>query len=132
MIGSFLVNDLLKRLTEYEQVLHQADVRKNAAELTELLHEDFFEIGGSGNSYDRAAIIAALQSENPPKVWSQDYELKMISEQIALLIYKAAHFSADGTLMNHSFRSSLWRLECEKWRMVFHQGTPTTHFIKVE
>ncbi|MGL6040264.1 MAG: DUF4440 domain-containing protein, partial [Deefgea sp.] len=124
------MNDLLKRLTEYEQVLHQADVRKNAAELAELLHEDFFEIGGSGHSYDRAAIIDALQSETTTQVWSQDYELKMMNKQIALLIYKSAHFSANGTLMNHSFRSSLWRLECEKWRMVFHQGTPTTPFIK--
>jgi hypothetical protein len=125
-------NLLFEQLKQDEQKLHQADARKNENVLTDLLHEDFFEIGGSGNSYDRAAIIAALQSENSAKVWSQDYELKMISEQIALLIYKAAHFAADGTLMNHSFRSSLWRFECEKWRMVFHQGTPTPPFIQVE
>ncbi|WP_027468534.1 nuclear transport factor 2 family protein [Deefgea rivuli] len=126
------MNDLLKQLIAYEQVLHQADVRKNAAQLAELLHADFFEIGGSGNSYDRAAIIQALQSENPAKVWSQDYELKMISDQVALLIYKAAHFAADGTLVRHSLRSSLWRFELEKWSMIFHQGTPTAPFVQVE
>ena len=122
--------DLLQRLKQYEIDLHRSDLRKNHQQLCALLHHDFLEIGRSGQIYDRNAIILALANEAPYQVWSQDYELKIISVDVALLTYHAAKLRTDGLLENCSVRSSLWKFEKEQWKMIFHQGTALDGFEK--
>ncbi|QZA80909.1 nuclear transport factor 2 family protein [Deefgea piscis] len=121
---------LLQKLKKYEIDLHRSEPRKNHQQLCALLHHDFLEIGRSGQTYDRNAIILALENEAPYQVWSQDYVLKIMSVDVALLTYKAAKLRTDGQLENCSIRSSLWKLEREQWKMIFHQGTALDGFEK--
>jgi hypothetical protein len=64
-------DDLLQHLRELEVALHQPDLRRDPAQLNQLLHEPFAEFGRSGRSYNRADILEFLRIEVPPgPVWS--------------------------------------------------------------
>lgn len=114
-------NDLAAHLRQLEQRLHDPQVRGSVFLTGELLDEDFTEIGSSGQAYGRADTIAALAAEvgqvGSP-IHSEKYQLKRLSETVALLTYETA---GEGRRV---LRSSIWRRTDGHWRMVFHQGTP--------
>lgn len=116
-----------------ETRLHLPKVRADIAQLEELLHADFFEIGRSGTSYHRNDIIAQLLGhKNHAVIWAQDFVLSMPAYSVALLVYKSAHLGADGELTLHAQRSSMWQYDELGWQLRFHQGTPTAAFAKNE
>jgi len=122
---------LLQTLRALEVALHQPSVRRDREKLDQLLHPKFREFGRSGCEHDRADILRELSSElQPAQVWSQDFAIEPLAQGCALLTYRSAHISADGTLEGHTNRSSVWQLSAEGWRMLFHQGTPTAPFEK--
>ena len=122
---------LLETLRALEVALHQQSVRRDRKQLEQLLHPDFREFGRSGRAYDRAELLAGLPQElQPDQVWSQDYALQPLAAGSALLTYRSARVTAEGTLESYTNRSSVWQLTSEGWRMLFHQGTPTAPFEK--
>ena len=125
---------LLETLRALEVALHQPSVRRDRRQLEQLLHPDFREFGRSGRAYDRAEVLELLaglpQEPRPDQVWSQDFTLQPLAAGSALLTYRSARVTADGTLERHTNRSSVWQLTSEGWRMLFHQGTPTAPFAK--
>ncbi|HEY5543688.1 MAG TPA: DUF4440 domain-containing protein [Candidatus Binatia bacterium] len=124
-------DDLLHHLRELEVALHQPDLRYDPARLDQLLHESFAEFGRSGRCYTRADIVKLLELEAiPGSVWSQDFAVIEIAEDIALLTYKSAYVDANGELRRHTLRSSLWQRTARGWQIRFHQGTPTDDFTK--
>ena len=127
---------LLADLIELEVLLHQAEVRTNRETLDALLHEDFLEFGRSGIRYSKAEILEELLAEGEStensSIWSQEFELSLLSPSIALLTYKSASLKQDGCLSRYSLRSSIWELTASAWQMRFHQGTATDAFIKSE
>jgi hypothetical protein len=112
-----MADDLAAHLIELELRLQSPSIRKDAQAIAELLSEDFREFGASGRVWDRAAILAELAAETPYQVTSENFECRLLSSELALLTYVATN-PHRGTL-----RASLWRLEGEKWRVFFHQGT---------
>jgi hypothetical protein len=120
---------LLETLRTLEVELHQPTVRDQTARLAELLHPEFREYGRSGASYTRADILEKLPSEpGTTMVWSQDFEVVQLTDEIALLTYRSAHIGEGGSLHHHANRSSLWQRTGTGWMMRFHQGTPTFAF----
>ena len=114
-------NDLAAHLRELEERLHDPKVRGCAFLTGELLDEDFSEFGSSGQAYGRAETIAAMVTEAGqagPPVRSENYQLKRLSETVALLTCETADE------YRRVLRSSIWRRTNGHWRMVFHQGTP--------
>ena len=108
-------------LRELEERLHDPKVRGSAFSTGELLDADFTEIGSSGQAHGRADTIDALVAEAAlagPPVRSENYQLKRLSETVALLTYETA------TEHRRFLRSSIWRRTNGVWRMAFHQGTP--------
>lgn len=108
-------------LEALERELLVPGVRKSAR-VEALLAEDFVEFGSSGRTYAKADIIAALRDETPTAITATDFRLRMLTPDIALLTYRSWRHATPAA---HALRSSLWRREGERWRMVFHQGTPT-------
>jgi hypothetical protein len=104
-------------LIELELRLQVSTTRKDAAALAELLCEDFREFGASGRIWDRASIIAELSAEAPHQIISENFECQRLSSELALLTYVCR------TPTRRTLRSSLWRLEGDSWRALFHQGT---------
>jgi hypothetical protein len=47
-----------------------------------------------------------------------------LGSEIALLTYRSAHLLPDGSLTDHTLRSSLWSCSEVGWQLRFHQGTP--------
>jgi hypothetical protein len=110
-------DELTAHLIALELSLQDSSVRKDPTAIGELLSEDFREFGASGRVWDRATILETLSAEPPYPITSENFECQRLSSDLALLTYIAAN-PARKTL-----RSSLWRLEGDRWRVLFHQGT---------
>jgi len=117
-----MTKDLLNLLVDLERNLHRKSIRRSKEKLNELLHDDFEEIGASGRTYNKDQIIEELQNEMPFTINASDFELRIFSEDIAQLKYKTKN-TARNNLMRTTLRSSIWKNEGSKWKMVFHQGT---------
>ncbi len=118
---------LLAEIQALEVELHHPGARCDVARLSQLLHEDFHEVGRSGQAYDRATVMRFLsgQSSSPPVV-SSDFALCVLGPGVALLTYRSAHRRPDGGLENHTLRSSVWvqAAGTGHWQVRYHQGTP--------
>lgn len=131
-----LSEPVLTVLQALECELHQPEVRRDRRRLAELIHPDFVEFGRSGRVYTQSEILEHLPSEaQAGKVYAQDFAVRFLSEDVALLTYQSAHVKhsdvpSAGTLERHTLRSSVWRLEAAGWKIVFHQGTPTEAFVQ--
>jgi hypothetical protein len=119
------MNSLLSVIQALEVELHHSGTRTNATRLEQLLHEHFYEVGRSGNEYDRAAVVRVLsQQEEAPPTLSDNFAVHEPSPGVGLLTYRSADVQKDGSLSRHTLRSSLWVREEGRWQMRYHQGTP--------
>jgi len=120
---------LLETLRSLEIALHQPEVRRDRVRLNALLHARYREFGRSGRIYTRPEVLDEFSAQPQTyKVWSQDYRVEALGEDMALLTYESAHVCDDGSLERHTIRSSLWVRTENGWQMLFHQGTPTEPF----
>lgn len=117
-------------LIEQEIALHQYEIRQNLNEVQRLLHSSFKEVGRSGRSFDYAAIIEMLQSEEPADgyIHSQEFECIALEPSVQLLLYKSAWISKTGAISAYTKRSSIWVFTGQCWQMKYHQGTPCEAF----
>ncbi len=112
-----MADELEAHLIELELRLQQLSTRKDPEAVAALLSEDFREFGASGRIWDRATIIAELSAETPYEIINENFQCQQLSKELALLTYTAR------TPSRRTLRSSLWRLEQGRWRVLFHQGT---------
>ena len=123
------MDDLLELLRSAELALQQPSTRNDASKIEALLHESFIEIGRSGASYDRAATISLLTSEEMSgRIVSQDFSLTSLGSDVALLTYCSAIIDDSEEIHSYALRSSIWTHTPDGWRLRFHQGTPTEAF----
>ncbi|WP_371656425.1 MULTISPECIES: DUF4440 domain-containing protein [unclassified Streptomyces] len=106
---------------EGELRLLDPEVRASPDRVLELLDPEFTEIGASGNRWDVASILTvtgdgAVSPESPVNV--DEMSGVVLAPGIVHLTYLTDHQG------RRAWRSSLWRLTEEGWRMYFHQGTP--------
>ena len=111
-------------LLKLEGALHLREVRSSAAQLEELLDDDFRELGVSGIEWTRPAIVEALRDEAFSKRTISDFRVQRMAPDVALVTYRAHRAAIPERPAADSLRSSLWRLRRGRWRMTFHQGTP--------
>jgi len=104
-----------------ERRLMRPKVRRSAAELKQLLAEDFVEFGSSGRRCDRDGIIASLAREETAERSIEDFSAREIAQEAVLVTYVAVRRVRGETA--HSLRSSIWRKTADRWQMIFHQGT---------
>ena len=100
-----------------------ADVRRSRARLEELIAPDFVEFGSSGRTYDAAAAMTAVLTDESPSIRIEDLKVRMLSEFIALVTYQSAIDRPAGDPVI-ARRSSIWRRDDGIWRIAFHQSTP--------
>lgn len=113
------IEGVLRRL---EESLLRADFRKSTENVAALFAEDFIEFGSSGRVYNKAQIIEALENETPAQMTLTDFSAKRLSPDVFLVTYRATRHGSRETPPAHSLRSSIWKREGGRWRMVFHQG----------
>jgi len=101
-----------------EERLLVPSVRASPAEVAMLLADEFIEFGSSGRIYDKQEIIRLLQQEQGgTQCTLADFSARKLAADVALVTYRVVE--------SRTIRSSIWRLEDGRWRMVFHQGTKT-------
>jgi hypothetical protein len=100
---------LFEELRNLEPELHTIEARRNRQRMETLLHPDFVEFGPSGRWYTRADILNEFGPTSVlPAVRSENFDLAVLAEGIALLTYVSAHEDADGKQSRHTLRSSVW------------------------
>ena len=93
------------------------------ARLNLLLANGFEEIAASGVRFGKAHVLQRLPEEQAPWVEAFDFEVRLLSKDLAQVLYKAKLRKAGEMQTKLSLRSSLWQLNSLGWQMVFHQGT---------
>jgi len=115
---------LAAELEALERALHAPQVRADRERLAALLDEDFSEIGSSGQCYGRDAALQELPLERAQVlIESEQYAVWLLAEGRPQVRYRS-RYHVDGQAQRWVLRSSLWRRHGQRWRVVFHQGTP--------
>ncbi|HFF3758563.1 DUF4440 domain-containing protein [Stenotrophomonas forensis] len=115
---------LAAELEALERALHAPPVRADRERLAALLDEDFSEIGSSGQCYGRAAALAEIPLERTQVlIESEQFAVRLLADGLAQVRYRS-RYHVDGQAQRWVLRSSLWRRHRQRWRMLFHQGTP--------
>ena len=106
--------------------LFDPTVRRSPDAVAALLADDFREFGRSGGVHDREDVIRSLAAERPdrPGLTASGYALTILAHGVCLLTYRTVR-RGNGAPDRHTLRSSIWTLTGGRWRMTFHQGTPT-------
>lgn len=102
-----------------ERRLLEPGVRADPAATSELLDDDFAEIGQTGTARTRSAVIEALAAEQSrgPVVEASGWGVREVGPNLALVEYQ----STRGGI--RARRTTLWRRRDGVWRAVAHQGT---------
>ena len=106
-------------MLKLEEMLLKPEIRTSEKELSNLLADNFFEFGSSGRVWSKKDGLGA-NGIGVVKMKLSDFEIHQLSGEIVLTTYRI--FNEEK--MQHSLRSSIWKFENTKWRMIFHQGTP--------
>ncbi|MEH1946071.1 MAG: DUF4440 domain-containing protein [Nostoc sp.] len=122
MKADYLEESLLREL---EERLLQPDFRKSAKDITDLLADEFIEFGSSGRVFNKQQIIESLQNE-PIQSLAQrlitEFKTLVLATGVVLVTYRIVRHISDEQPV-HSLRSSIWKLNNDRWKIIFHQGT---------
>lgn len=114
---------LFKHLIALELQLLHPEARRNLELLNTLLANRFEEIASSGVRFNKAHVLQRLPEEQAPSVETFDFEVRLLSADLAQVLYKAKIRKSGEMQSKLSLRSSLWQLNSLGWQMLFHQGT---------
>lgn len=86
--------------------------------INSLISDYFYEFGSSGKIWRKSDLFKLLPLQESFKGMIEDFRVLALSSMVFLATYKLSR--AEKT----SLRSSIWKLENDSWRIVFHQSTP--------
>lgn len=107
---------LLEQIRELEEQLLTPAVRASPEALDALVSDQFSEFGSSGRTYTKPDVIAQMLATPNVTLSVTNFQVLALTADVALATYRTSG----------SLRSSIWRREGEDWRIVFHQGTPSS------
>lgn len=119
-----LTDEIAAELKHLEETLLNPAVRRSRARLDALLADDFLEVGASGRTYDKSAILGMTDKAYDGQLSLHEFSATALAPSIALVRYRSLLRRADGR-ESHALRCSVWSLTEKGWKLVFHQGTPT-------
>lgn len=123
------MKDLKSTLIELEERLFQPNVRSSSAVLTALISDDFTEVNASGIRFGKSDVLKRLPTEVAPEITARDYELRLLGQDCAQLLYKSKVLRVEQQSPAYSHRCSIWRRsESGQWQMIYHQGTACVPF----
>jgi len=91
-------------------------------EFEQILDDEFIEFGTSGKKYNKVDQLNAIGKDAElTEVFFDvvDFQEKNVSDDVILATYKTINKLTKQEVL----RSSLWRLNGDKWQLLFHQGT---------
>jgi len=115
---------LAEHLRRLEAELVSPEVWRSREELEARMTPDFIEFASEGRIYDRSALVTALFGNVPPAIQVEDFTVRELGHEVALVTYRSVIERAVGEPPAIALRSSIWRREGGTWRMTFHHWTP--------
>ena len=113
---------ITEKLKKLEMFLHHPEFGTSKEALENMMEENFWEVGASGNIYDRNILLNVLaeRASNPNREeWElKDFKCSELSEVLYLVTYTLTQ--DDGRITR---RSSIWKRYDLNWKIVYHQGT---------
>ena len=118
---------LIERILQLEKDLLKSEVRKSSQKINEILSDDFIEFCSSGSIYHyKNGDIFQEKDDEIENNWEiLDFEIKELSGNYVLALYKVIKLNEKDENKRSSIRSSIWKLYDGKCKMIFHQGTNT-------
>ena len=113
---------LTEHLRKLEESMTKPEIRRSPEELARLLADDFREFGGSGRVFDKGQIIDALQNQPPIQLWLDEFQVKSLAPDVALVTYRGNCRFPDSDKVSRSLRSSIWRNRDVGGRWCFTKG----------
>lgn len=121
------VATVLAELIAREPIFHRPEWGTTRADFERMTASDFWEIGASGRSYDRAYVLNLLEerytagrpSGSERDEWeTSGFACKRLAEEVYLLTYTLLQDRKRTTR-----RTTIWQRTCDGWKILFHQGT---------
>lgn len=106
---------------QLELELLQPTCRSNPQRLDELLSADFVEVGATGRSFGKAAVLSRLPRESGITFEATDMQALSLGQGAVLVTYQGRRSHLGETA--HSRRCSIWIMGSNGWQMRYHQGT---------
>jgi hypothetical protein len=115
-----------ENLRKLEPVFHYpAKYLRLRSEVSNLMAQEFWEVGASGKVYKKDDVIETLfnryEDQNPAQEW-QISEFEVV--QLARNVYLATYLLLQGKY-RYTRRVTVWRNDDSCWKAVYHQGTLT-------
>jgi hypothetical protein len=112
----------LQDFFDLETSLHKSAVRNSPDAASALLADSFIEFGSSGTVWNKSSIVESMRREGPQdrRIIVEDFVAQELASDVVLVTYRTL------TANQSTLRSSVWKNMDGKWKMVFHQGTPSS------
>jgi hypothetical protein len=95
--------------------------------LETLLTSDFCEITHSGRLSDKTEVVSRSHPEGRPQGSIQDFQVRFLAPDIALLIYLLVASEDTERDRPPSWHSAIWHCRHGRWQCQFHQETLAPH-----
>jgi hypothetical protein len=119
------MNNLEKIIFDLETELQKDEVRISVERLDELISDDFKEITSSGDVTNKQDCFVNLPSAPKIDFIMTDFQTRELTPDLVQSFFKTEKTVIETGKKSFSKRSSIWKNENGKWKMIFHQGTPT-------
>ncbi len=106
-----------------EDKLQRPDIRKSVKELDELISDDLVEFGSSGQIYSKSDVLINLPASAAITFTMSDFRINVLCPDVVQSLFKTEKLNQETGKVTRSLRSSLWKNENGRWKMIFHQGT---------
>ncbi|MCB8817369.1 nuclear transport factor 2 family protein [Desulfosporosinus shakirovi] len=118
---------IAKHILQLENSLLTSEIRKSPQKIAGLLVDDFIEFTGSGSEYHyKNGDVFQEQNDNSDLDWEIiNFKIRELATDCILAMYKVDKHSDLDERKKYSLRSSIWKRYDSKWKIVFHQGTPS-------
>lgn len=118
--------NILEELKKREPIFHRPELGTTRADFENMTVEDYWEIGASGKRYERQdcidTVVERYQDPNYAQndFWeTNDFECRVLSHDTYLLTYTLIQ----GKEKRVTRRSTIWQLDGNQWKILYHQGT---------
>lgn len=118
------LQEIIDCIQQLELKLLHHDWTKNPKSIDELLSLDFEEIDTNGTVHCRDDVIQWLLQKDKIRRWSLlNFRIKLLTDDCVLAIYNTCNEN-DAIQANYkSIRTSIWQLQNNQWKMIFHQAS---------
>ena len=115
--------DILAELKRREPIFHHSDIfGTSKQDILDITCEEFWEVGASGNVYQREYVIQTLLNRYSDPGYKDIWETKDFKLiEIAPNNYLITYVLLQGERITR--RATIWRFENGDWKILYHQGT---------